>query len=103
MTVHHIIDTTSLSVGGFARAYPILEIPGYLLSQKLWGGSLVRGYLGKGSICFGQFVYAIGRGEVGLIQLSDEGQGSNEIGGKIFSVVKEVGHGSLSIWIHRDL
>ena len=101
MTVHHFVDTASLSIGGLARANPVVEVLRYLLSQKLRRRSLVRRYLRKVAIGLRQLVCIISRGEVGLIQLPDEGQGSNEVGGEILRVIKEVSHGGLSIWIHR--
>lgn len=101
MTIHYIVDAASLSVGGLSRADPKVESLRYLASQKLRRGALVHGHLREVAISLRQFVYVVGRGEVSLIQLPDEGQGSNEVGGEILGIVEEVSHSSLSIWIHQ--
>lgn len=59
MTVNHIVDTASLSVGGLARANPVIEALRYLLSQELRGETLIRGNLWKAAIGFRQLVYVI--------------------------------------------
>lgn len=101
MTIHHIVDAASLSVRGLARANPIVETLRYLVSQKLRRGALVRGYVRKVAIGLCQFVYGISGAGAGFVQLPYESQGSNEVGGEILGVIKEVSDGGLSIRIHR--
>jgi hypothetical protein len=38
-----------------------------------------------------------------VVQAANECEGANEIGGKIFGVVKKVGHSSLRIWVSSPL
>lgn len=42
------------------------------------------------------------RVEVGVIELANECEGADKIGGEVFSVVEEVGDCGLGIWIRRS-
>ena len=97
------IETDRLSIGRFPAVFGMVEGGGDFLAKFLGVWPLVVGEIGELAVGLGELMDGLGSIEVAAVELADEGEGADEVGGEELGVVKEVIYGGLSIGIGSGL